>query len=34
MMKKSYEEVKIEVITFDSEDVITSSTCPLETEEG
>ncbi len=27
-MKKNYEDLALEVISFDPEDVITSSTCP------
>ena len=29
-MLEAYEELEIEVISFDTEDVITSSTCPNE----
>ena len=30
-MKKEYKEVKIEVVYFEAEDIVTSSGCPLET---
>ena len=31
-MKEAYEVLEIEIIAFDCEDIITSSTCPNETE--
>ncbi len=32
-MMEAYETLEIEIISFDTEDVITSSTCPNEGEE-